>query len=93
MNLSNAPKILLQDQETRPFQEDKPNYKDDMRRQLIKVTDEVKSQIESNSLASKVKKQQEIQMELDTIDRAQKREQEEMEKQIIKKNIMREFLK
>ena len=44
--LSNTQKRVLQDQECVPFQEEKPHYHEEKRRQLVKVTDEVRTQIE-----------------------------------------------
>ena len=61
-----------------PFQEEKPHYHEEKRRQLVKVTDEVRTQIERKNVALKAQRQQEVQLDLETIDRAQRREHEEI---------------
>ena len=78
--LSNTQKSVLQDQECVPFQEEKPHYHEEKRRQLVKVTDEVRTQIERKNDIIRAQRQQEVKMELETIDRAQRREQEEIER-------------
>lgn len=46
----------------------------------MKVTDEVRTQIERKNDTLRAQRLQEVKMELETIDRAQRREQEEIER-------------
>jgi hypothetical protein len=46
----------------------------------VKVTDEVRTQIEKKNDTLRAQKQLEMQLELETIDRTQRREQEEIER-------------
>ena len=80
MELSNTQKSVLQDQECLPFREDRPHYHEEKRRQLVKVTDEVRTQIEKKDRTNKAQRQQEVQLELETIDRVQRREHEDIER-------------